>query len=375
MKLPRLWICTMIAASLPSLANPLPARAQALQQVAGDRMLIGAAVSAHDLDNPQLATLIAEQFGCITAGNEFKPESLQREPGTFTFEPADRIAEFAQQHNMKMIGHTLLWHNQAPAWLFVDQNKHPIPREQALANLKTHIQTVVKHFTGKVVGWDVVNEGISDKDDEYLRDTPARRAIGDDYILKAFEFAHAADPNVQLYYNDYNIENPGKREKALRLIGQIKSAGLRIDAVGIQGHWLLNFAEAKVIDEAITAFSAAGAKVMITELDVDVLPRKAAGADITAVEKQGLDPYKQGLPDEMQQKLAERYAELFKVFAKHPGELTRVTLWGVSDGNTWLNNWPVRGRTNHPMLWDRQLRPKPALAAVIQSLQAGSKSP
>ena len=365
----------MIATSLLSVANPLPAQAQALQQAAGDRMLIGAAVSANELDNPQLATLIAEQFGCITAGNEFKPESLQREPGTFMFESADRIAEFAQQHNMKMIGHTLLWHNQAPAWLFVDQNKHPLPREQALANLKTHIQTVVKHFAGKVIGWDVVNEGISDKDDEYLRDTPARRAIGDDYILKAFEFAHAADPNVQLYYNDYNIENPGKREKALRLIGQIKSAGLRIDAVGIQGHWLLNFAEAKVIDEAITAFSTAGVKVMITELDVDMLPRKAAGADITAVEKQGLDPYKQGLPDEMQQKLAERYAELFKVFANHRGELTRVTLWGVSDANTWLNNWPVRGRTNHPMLWDRQLRPKPALAAVIQSLQAGSKSP
>src|SRR3954469_8714395 len=220
-----------------------------LRDAVGPKTLLGAAVSAQDLDDPKLAALIAEQFNCLTAGNEFKPDSLQREHGKFTFERADKIADFARTHDMKMVGHTLLWHNQAPAWLFMDDKKQPLSREQALANLKTHIETVVKHFEGKVIGWDVVNEAISDSDAEYLRNTPAKRAIGDDFVIKAFEFAHAANPNVELYYNDYNIEMPGKREKAIRLINELKSAGARIDAVGIQGHWLMNHPDPKVIDE------------------------------------------------------------------------------------------------------------------------------
>jgi endo-1,4-beta-xylanase len=348
-----------------------------LRQLAGDRLLIGGAVSAFDLDNPKLAELIASQFNCLTAGNEFKPDSLQHQPGKFTFEKADKIAEFARQHDMKMVGHNLLWHSQTPAWLFADENKKPLPREKALENLKTHIDTVVKHFSGKVIGWDVVNEAISDNPGEYLRDTPAHKAIGDDYLVKAFQFAQAADPNVQLYYNDYNIEMPYKREKALRLIKDLKAAGCRVDAVGIQGHWLLTMPDPKVIDEAMSQFAALGVKVMITELDVDVLPRRAAGADVNAREQgRTEDPYKAGLPDDVQQKLAQRYADLFKVFVKHRdnGELTRISFWGIYDGNSWLNDFPVRGRTNYPMLWDRQLQPKPALKAVIDVLQSHSAS-
>ena len=342
-----------------------------LRQVAGDRLLIGAAVSPRAVEDPKLANVLAEQFNCLTGENAFKPDSLQRERGKFTFEEADKIADFAAAHDMKMIGHTLLWHQQSPPWMFADENKRPLPREQALENLKAHIDAVVKHFDGKIIGWDVVNEAISENGNEYLRDTPARRAIGDDYIIKAFEFARAASPDIQLYYNDYSIEVPGKREKAVRLIKELKAAGAHIDGVGIQGHWSLNFPETKVVDDAINAFAALGVKVMITELDVDVLPRKGGGgADISSTEKQGLDPYKNALPAEMQQKLARRYGELFKVFAKHRGtSLTRVTFWGFYDGGTWLDNWPVRGRTNHPLLWDRQLQPKPALNAVIEALQ------
>jgi endo-1,4-beta-xylanase len=268
-----------------------------------------------------------------------------------------------------MIGHTLMWHSQAPAWLFQDENKQPLPREKALDNLKSHIDTVVKHFDGKVLGWDVVNEAVADEG-EYLRDTPAHKAIGDDFVIQAFKLAQAANPNVELYYNDYNIEAPYKRPKALRLIKDLKAAGCRVDAVGMQGHWLLDSPSVKEIDEGIKAFADLGVKVMITELDVDVLPRKGAGADVAAKE-QGQDPYKNGLPPDVQQKLAERYREIFRVLAKYrdAGVLTRVTFWGVYDGNTWLNDWPVRGRTNHPMLWDRQLQPKPALGTVIEALQ------
>ncbi|HEX3357044.1 MAG TPA: endo-1,4-beta-xylanase [Tepidisphaeraceae bacterium] len=344
------------------------ARDATLRNSAGAQLLIGTAVSASDLDNPKLAALIADQFNCVTAENEFKPDSLQSERGKFTFGQADKIADFAYAHDMQMIGHTLLWHHQSPAWLFEDEQKQPLPREQALANLKTHIETVAKHFQGRVAGWDVVNEAISDNDGEYLRDTPARRAIGDDYLVKAFQFAHEADPNAQLYYNDYNIETPGKREKAIRLIKELKAAGVRIDGVGIQGHWLLEFPKSNVVDDAIDAFGALGVKVMITELDVDVLPRRGAGADLGATEKQGVDPYRDGLPDDIQEKLARRYEELFKIFVKHRGTLTRVTLWGADDGNSWLNNWPVKGRVNHPLLFDRNFQPKPAFSAVIKAL-------
>lgn len=350
--------------------------APALREAAGEGLLVGAAVSAGDLEDPAVAALVAREFGCLTAENEFKPASLQRERGRFTFERADRIADFAEKHRMKLIGHTLVWHQQSPAWMLADADGRPLGRAAALENLKNHIEAVVGHFQGRVLGWDVVNEAISDEGDAYLRETPARRAIGDDYVAKAFEFARAADPDVELYYNDYNIDQPGKREKAVRLIRELQAAGVRVDGVGIQGHWLLESPDVRLIDEAITTFAGLGVKVMVTELDVDVLPRRRAGADVSAVETRGLDPYRQGLPEDVQRRLAERYGELFAVFAKHRGAtLTRVTFWGVHDARSWLNNWPVRGRTNHPLLWDRELRPKPALAAVERALRGSASDP
>jgi endo-1,4-beta-xylanase len=333
-------------------------------------MLIGTAVGARSLTRPNLASLIAGQFDCLTAENEMKPSSLQPVKGSFTFDRADRVIVFAKAHNMEVIGHNLCWHSQAPRWLFQDNDGQPLPREAALANLKAHIEAVVKHFKGKVKGWDVVNEAINDGPQPYLRNTPARRAIGDDYVVKAFELAHQADPDVELYYNDYNIEQGGKCDRALRLIRQIKTAGARIDAVGIQGHWALESPSLAEIERGIQAFANEGVKVMITELDIDVLPRgRGFGADVGAAERQGSDPYRSGLPDTVQRKLADRYGALFAMFMRHP-EVIRVTFWGASDGDSWLNDFPVRGRTNHPLLFDRQLRPKPAFGAVIQALES-----
>jgi endo-1,4-beta-xylanase len=252
--------------------------------------------------------------------------------------------------------------------MFRDEQGQPLSREAALSNLKAHIDAVVGHFKGQVKGWDVVNEVVSDQPGAVLRDTPARRAIGDDYVLKAFEFAHAADPDAELYYNDFNIERDYKRDRAIRLIRQIKAAGLRIDGVGIQGHWLLRTPDLSEIDRGIAAIAAEGVNVMITEMDVDPLPRRGrAGADLAASETGGLDPYRAGLPDDVQRQLADRYASLFKVFMKHP-QVTRVTLWGTTDADTWLNNFPVFGRTNYPMLFDRAYKAKPAFYAVLEAL-------
>ncbi|MGB2819943.1 MAG: endo-1,4-beta-xylanase [Phycisphaerae bacterium] len=354
---------------VPPVPQTRPAGAT-LRRAAGEKLLVGTAVMSFDLRKPGLAPLIAEQFGCLTAGNEMKPDALQRVKGRFTFERPDRMVAFAEEHDMQVIGHTLCWHQQTPKWMFQDDNGRPLPRDVALANLKTHIETVVKHFKGKVKGWDVVNEAVNDGPQPYLRDTPARRAIGDDFVLKAFEFAHQADPNVELYYNDYNIELDYKRDRALRLIRQIKAAGLRIDGVGIQGHWMLGSPSVAEIERGIRAYTAEGLKVMITEMDIDVLPRRRrGGADLNATERQGLNPYRAGLPDDVQEKLAQRYGDLFGLFMRYP-QITRVTLWGTSDGDTWLNNFPVRGRTNHPMLFDRRLRLKPAFHAVIKALQS-----
>jgi endo-1,4-beta-xylanase len=338
-----------------------------LRQAAGERMLMGVALMSDQLDDPRCAAFVAEQFNCITPENEMKPEALQRERGKFTFDRADKIVAFAEKHGMKVIGHTLAWHQQSPPWMYADENKQPLSREAALENLRNHIQTIVKHYKGRVHGWDVVNEALGDSE-PYLRDTPARKAIGDDYIVKAFQFAREADPDAELYYNDYNIEAAYKRPKAIKLLKELKAAGVRVDGVGIQGHWLIDNANAKEIEDGIKAFADLGLKVMITELDVDPLPRRqGGGADISATERQGLDPYKDGLPDDIQRKLAERYRTLFTIFQKHP--VTRVTFWGTDDGHTWLNGFPVRGRTNHPLLWDRDLKPKPALGATIGALQ------
>ena len=343
--------------------------ADTLRHAVKGRFLIGAAVMSRQLDNPKLADLVAEQFNCLTGENEFKPVSLQPRPGKFNFAAADKIVAFARRHRMKVVGHTLCWHSQAPAWLFRGEDRKPLPREEALRNLKTHIDTVVGHFKGKVIGWDVVNEAISDSRNAYLRETPARRAIGDDYIVKAFEFAHAADPDAELYYNEYGNEALPKREKTIRLIRELKAKGVRLDAVGIQSHLSLERSDAPDrLDEAIAAYAALGVKVVISELDVDVLPRRVRGADVAFRERRGADPSRREIPAEVAEAQARFYRRIFEVVLKHPGVVTRVTFWGTHDGSSWLNFRPAGRRTNHPLLWDRALKPKPALGAVLDVL-------
>lgn len=363
-----------ILTSIAVLAGALGSQSlkgQTLRDVAGDRLRIGAALMARDLDNPRYADLLATQLNCVTPENELKGDATQPAPGRFSFERADKIVDFAQRHQMKVIGHTLLWHQQSPRWLFETPDGKPLPREIALANLRERITTMLTHYRGKIAGWDVVNEALSDSPNEYLRDTPARRAIGDDYIIQAFRIAQEADPDVELYYNDYNIELPYKHAKAMRLLRELKDAGVRVDAVGVQGHWQLGSPSVKEIDDSIKAFASLDIRVMITELDVDVLPRQRSGADLSATEE-GANPYVNGLPADVAEKQAERYRAIFDMLGKHirEGTITRVTFWGLTDGQSWLNGFPVRGRTNHPLLWDRDYQPKPAFDAALESLRS-----
>lgn len=322
---------------------------QTLRGAAAGKFLIGAAIRSGQLDEPAATALILSQFSCLTGEYEFMPGFLHPLKGWYRFGPADRIAAFGAQHGLPVTGHMLCWHMMTPWWMFEDWRLRPLPRDEALENLRSHINAVVGHFRGRLSGWVVVNEAISDTPGEYLRDTPAFRAIGGDYVRKAFEFAHAADPGVPLYYNDYNVESPAKLPKVIRLVRSLKAAGVRLDAVGIQGHWLLDQPGACVIEAGIGALRREGVKVLVTELDVDVAPRK------------GSDPYRTGLPGEVQLREARRYGELFAVFMRHRDAIPSVTFWGLEDGQSWLNDGPLARRTNYPLLFDRALKPKPEL--------------
>ena len=332
---------------------------------------IGAAISGNQImgkDSVAMA-IVVKHFNTITPENVMKWDTIHPKPGVYNFEKADRYVEFGEKNHMFIICHTLVWHNQIPSWVFEDGSGNSVGRDALLKRLHDHIFTIMSRYRGRINGYDVVNEAIGD--DGQLRKTKWLEIIGEDYIQKAFEFAHEADPQAELYYNDYNVEQPAKRNPVLiKLIQDLKSKNIRIDGVGIQGHWHLNTPKLAVVDSAIQAFSNLGLKVMITELDINVLPQPpmTSGADVStnvAFQKQ-YNPYPENLPDSIQEKLANRYADIFKVFVKNKGKVQRVTFWGVSDNQSWLNNWPVKGRTNYPLLFDRKYQPKPAFYSVIK---------
>ena len=353
-----------------AMSDAIAADDAALKDVFKDHFLVGAALNQFQFTGhaPSDDAIVERQFNAISPENVLKWESVHPHPGHYNFDSADKYVDFGLAHHMFVVGHNLVWHSQTPGWVFKDDKGDPLTRDALLARMRDHISTVVGRYKGKINGWDVVNEALNE--DGSLRKSPWEKIIGDDYLLHAFQFAHEADPNAELYYNDYSIENPAKRAGAIALIQKLKSEGAPISGVGLQGHYDLTWPSVQLLDEALHDFSRLGLKVMITELDVDVLPRRgsAHSADISnhAEMSAGLNPYTNGLPSDIQEKLAARYADLFRVFVKHK-EISRVTFWGVTDRGSWLNGFPVRGRTNYPLLFDRNGQPKPAFTAVIQT--------
>jgi endo-1,4-beta-xylanase len=357
--------------------------------------LVGAALNESQFtgQNAEEAALVKAQFNAISPENVLKWESVHPRPGVFNFAAADRYVEFGRENKMFVVGHNLIWHSQTPAWIFQDQHGNPISRTTLLARMREHIFTVVGRYKagpdlnlfsprareqvsslarrchGTINGWDVVNEALNE--DGTLRQSPWEKIIGEDYLLKAYQFAHEADPKAQLYYNDYSLENEPKRNGAIALIKKMQSQGVKIFAVGLQGHYKMDWPTTNQVDETISAFSKLGVKVMITELDMDVLPpasrSQRAEVSMNIAPRAGLNPYTNGLPDFVQQQLAQRYAGLFSVFVKHRDSVNRVTFWGVTDGDSWLNDWPVKGRTAYPLLFAHDCKPKPAFDAVIKT--------
>jgi endo-1,4-beta-xylanase len=361
------------ALAAATLAVPFHLRAQdaapALKDLMPPGILVGAAINQRQSDGVDTAgvAIITKQFDATTPENLLKFQSVHPAADRFTFDAQDRYVAFGESHGMTVIGHNLVWHQQTPAWVFAGENGAPADRDTLLARMREHITNVVGRYRGRIHGWDVVNEALAE--DGTLRDSPWHRGIGDDYVARAFEFAHAADPDAELYYNEYNLWKPEKRAGAIRLVQDLRRQGLRVDAIGVQGHWSLDTPTMDQIEAIITDLQAAGIKAMLTELDINLLPPTPnlqdldAAARADAIAKTNL--YANGLPDEVQQKLANRYADIFRMVLRHRDEIRRVTFWGVSDGDSWLN----RGRMNYPLLWDRQHQPKPAFDAVVRVLE------
>ena len=338
-----------------------------------DDFYIGAALSADQISgkDPNAVAIVKKHFNSITPENILKWEEVHPEPGRYNFKLPDQYVVFGQAHSMHIIGHTLVWHYQTPDWVFKDASGKALSREGLLERMKDHIFTVMGRYRGRIHGWDVVNESFMA--DGTFRKSGWFEIIGEDYIEKAFEFAHEADPHAELYYNEYDYEFRPKCDAVVRLIKNLKKKNVRVDGVGIQGHWFLDFPRIDELEAYILALAILEVKLMITELDIGVVPYCHLDSHITDISsfdadmQAKLNPYPDGMPDAVKMDQAKRYADLFSLFRKHRDKFSRVTFWGVHDGQSWRSYLPITGRIEYPMLFDRRCLPKPAFDAVIKT--------
>lgn len=338
------------------------------------KFYIGTALNADQIleEDTGAVRVVKAHFNSITAENIMKSEIIQPIEGEFDFDLADKFVEFGEKNGMKIIGHTLVWHSQAPKWFFVDEQGNDVSPEILKERMKTHITTFVSRYKGRVKGWDVVNECIND--DGSWRNSKFYQILGEDFVRYAFEFAHEADPDAELYYNDYSMANPGRRQGVINMVKSLQEQGVRIDGIGMQGHLNMDYPSIEEFEKSLLAFADLGVQIMITELDLSVLPspRRDVGANVASTfeYQKEINPYADGLPEDVQEKQFKRYADFFRLFLKHQDKIDRVTLWGVNDAQSWKNDWPVNGRTDYTLLFDRNNNPKPVVETIIKEATA-----
>lgn len=342
-----------------------------LKQSFKNDFYIGVAMNSAQINglDKKAQKLIQNNFNSIVAENCMKSEKIQPTEGDFQFAEPDKLVEFGMQNNMHIIGHTLIWHSQAPKWFFVDNNGQTVSREVLIERMRTHINTVVKRYKGRVKGWDVVNEAINDNGT--WRESPFYKIIGKDFVKLAFQFAHEADPDAELYYNDYSMALEKRRNSVVAMVKELQAEGIKIDGIGMQGHLAMDFPSVEEFEKSIVAFSELGVKVMITELDLTVLPSpwSKTGANIAdkADYQERMNPYKTGVPAEVNAEWEQKYLDFFQLFVKHKDKISRVTLWGLTDTDSWKNDWPIKGRTDYPLLFDRNYQPKPIVKKIMKA--------
>ena len=321
---------------------------------------IGVAVSPSSLTSDE-ASLIKTNFNSLTPENVMKMEVIHPKENVYNWRFADSIVAFAKRNNMKVRGHTLIWYNQTPNWIFKDvQTGKQVSKEVLLQRIKEHITQVVSHFKGSVYAWDVVNEAISDNPKEFYRNSKYFQICGEEFIFKAYQWAHEADPDAVLFYNDYNEISPTKRAKIITLINKLKAAGIPINAVGLQSHWAVDQPDKEQLKATLNDFSKLGLKIQITELDISVYPKEHQARERRA------EDFDTSFSAEREEKQMEQYKMCFKLFRKYKDVISGVTFWNVSDRYSWLDNFPVKNRKDYPLLFDKNLAPKKAYWEVAK---------
>lgn len=359
------------AMSLVIFSCSAPKAEQALHfhEAFADKFFIGTALNTAQIAGGDTVSMavVRQHFNAIVPENCMKSENIQPHEGVFDFELPDKFVAFGEANNMHINGHTLIWHSQTPRWFFVDSLKNDVSREVMIQRMRDHIFTVVGRYKGRVHTWDVVNEAVMD--DGTLRPSKFLEIIGEDYLQLAFQFANEADPEAKLYYNDYSMAIPAKREGVVNMVKNLQAAGVQIDGIGMQGHVGLESPSLEEFEKSIVAFSDLGVKVLITEWDMTVLPSpwENTGADIANrfVYRPEMDPYRAGLPADVAAQFNERALGFFKLFVKYQDQIDRVTFWGVNDAQSWKNDWPIKGRMDYTLLFDRNNQPKDVVYEIV----------
>ncbi|MDA8848024.1 endo-1,4-beta-xylanase [Flavobacteriaceae bacterium] len=358
-------VCSLSCAN--GLYKPNTDRTDSLSDRYKDLFHLGAAINEDIILGKDLQSknIVTSEFNSITPENSLKWMFLQPFPNKFNFGAADKYVELGIKNNMHIVGHALVWHNQ-----LADFMKTTGSRSEFKKHVENHINTVVSRYKGKIDAWDVVNEAFNENGS--LRPSVFKNQMGDNYIEDVFKLAETADPDADLIYNDYNLYKPAKRVGVLKMVKKLQENGTKINAIGVQAHWRLNSPSLMEIEQIILDISDLGVEVMFTELDVTVLPNpwELVGAEVTQnfSKFEGdpkMDPYPKALPKSVEKQLAKRYEDIFKLFIKHQDKISRVTFWGVMDKHSWLNDWPIKGRTNYPLLFDRNYQPKKAYNKLI----------
>ena len=358
-------VCALSCAN--GLYKPNTDRTDSLSDRYKDLFHLGAAINEDIILGKDLQSknIVTSEFNSITPENSLKWMFLQPFPNKFNFGAADKYVELGIKNNMHIVGHALVWHNQ-----LADFMKTTVSRSEFKKHVENHINTVVSRYKGKIDTWDVVNEAFNENGS--LRQSVFKKQMGENYIEDVFKLAETADPDADLIYNDYNLYKPAKRAGVLKMVKKLQENGTKINAIGVQAHWRLNSPSLMEIEQIILDISDLGVEVMFTELDVTVLPNpwELVGAEVTQnfSKFEGdpkMDPYPKALPKSVEKQLAKRYEDIFKLFIKHQDKISRVTFWGVMDKHSWLNDWPIKGRTNYPLLFDRNYQPKKAYNKLI----------
>ena len=350
--------CALMLGAVPALAQfgprTVPEPTDGLKDAYKDYFKIGVAVNNRNVQDPDQIKVVLREFNSITAENAMKPQPTEPRKGEFNWEDADRIANFCRQNGIKMRGHTLMWHSQIGTWMYQDENGKLLPKEEFYANMKHHIQAIVNRYKDVVYCWDVVNEAVADSPvfpgAPELRTSPMYQIAGEEFIYKAFEYAHEADPNALLFYNEYNDSEPAKSQRIYNLVKRMKDAGVPVDGIGMQGHYNIYGPSMEDVDKAISLYSTIVKHIHITELDIRVNEDMGGGLRFNQGAAQVAD-WERTLQQD-------QYVNLFKVLRKHKDVVDCVTFWNVSDKDSWL------GVANSPLLIDENYKVKPAYNAV-----------